>query len=71
MARRPGLIFPYMNTDTVWQSFRDSYNGMLDLFEQFDTWYTGQTGVNPNLSGGWVVEIHQERAGHGGKTSER
>lgn len=60
VARQLGLIFPYMNTDTVWQSFCDSYNGMLDLFEQFDTWYTGQTGVNPDLAGEWPRFIRSE-----------
>lgn len=60
VARQLGLIFPYMNTDTVWQSFCDSYNGMLDLFEDFDTWYTGQTGANSNLAGEWPRFIRSE-----------
>lgn len=60
VARQLGLVFSYMNIDTVWESYCDAYNGMLDLFEEFDTWYMGQTGVNPDLSGEWPRFIRSE-----------
>jgi chitinase len=59
-ARQIGLIFPYMNTDTVWQSFCDSYNGMLDLLTQFVTWYTQQGGAASDLAGEWPRFIRSE-----------
>lgn len=59
-ARQTGMVFSYMNIDTVWESYCDAYNGILDRLEEFDTWYTGQTGVNPDLAGEWPRFIRSE-----------
>jgi chitinase len=59
-AREIGFIFPYMNTDTVWRSFCDSYNGMLDLLTQFDTWHTQQGSAASDLAGEWPRFIRSE-----------
>lgn len=60
MAREIGFIFPYMNTDDVWQSFCASYNGMLTKIEGFDQWYQQKVGTSPNLAAEWPKFIRSE-----------
>lgn len=59
-ARQIGYIFTYMNIDTVWESFCDSYNGMYDLMKTFDTWYRGLTGADSHLADEWPLFIRSE-----------
>jgi hypothetical protein len=59
-AREIGYIFTYMNIDTVWESFCDSYNGMYNLMKTFDTWYRGETGVDSHLAEEWRLFIRSE-----------
>ncbi|OCL13057.1 hypothetical protein AOQ84DRAFT_372514 [Glonium stellatum] len=35
-----GMVFTYINNADVAQSFCTSYNGMLNVLDQFDQWYT-------------------------------
>jgi hypothetical protein len=60
IAREIGMIFTYMNLDTVWQSFCDTYNGILSNLEDFDTWYRGQTGAVSSLATDWPLFIRSE-----------
>lgn len=59
-ARETGMIFGYMNLDTVWESFCDSYNGMLDVLTQFDSWYQDLTGADSFLADEWPKFIRSE-----------
>lgn len=59
-ARQLGMVFTYMNMDTVWESFCDSYNGMLSAMEQFDIWYQDQTGTDSFLAEEWPAFIRSE-----------
>ncbi|KAI0123659.1 hypothetical protein BJ170DRAFT_659563 [Xylariales sp. AK1849] len=59
-ARETGMIFPYMNDDDVWQSFCDSYNGILDVLTQFDGWYQDLTGADSFLADEWPKFIRSE-----------
>lgn len=59
-AREVGLIFPYLNHDEVWESFCDTYNGVLDHLVDFDSWYETKTGAPSNLRGEWPRFIRSE-----------
>ncbi|KAF2223854.1 hypothetical protein BDZ85DRAFT_296016 [Elsinoe ampelina] len=58
-ARQVGMIFTYLNLDTVWESFCDTYNGMLDLFGKFDQWYN-VPGDTSHLADEWPKFIRAE-----------
>jgi hypothetical protein len=49
-VREIGLIFSYMNHDTIWQGFCATYNAILDPMVRFDAWYQGQTGATSQLA---------------------
>jgi chitinase len=59
-ARQIGYIFTYMNTDTVWESFCDTYNGILAHLTAFDTYYPSVTGSPSNLAHEWPLFIRSE-----------
>lgn len=60
MAREIGMVFAYMNLDTVWTSFCDVYNGILSLLTTFDDWYRRQTGDTSELRLEWPRFIRSE-----------
>jgi len=60
MAREIGMIFAYMNLDPVWESFCDTYNGILTQLEAFDAWYPTHTGVQSSLATEWPLYIRRE-----------
>lgn len=59
-VREIGLIFPYMNHDTIWQGFCATYNAILDLMVRFDAWYQGQTGATSQLADEWPKFVRSE-----------
>lgn len=59
-ARQLGMILPYMNIDTVWQSFCDTYNGILTLLESFDAWYLQTQQVSSQMADEWPKFIRKE-----------
>ncbi|KAF4212956.1 hypothetical protein CNMCM5878_000587 [Aspergillus fumigatiaffinis] len=59
-AREVGMIFTYMNLDTVWESFCDTYNGALDVLRRFDSWYQSYTGAVSTLADEWPKFIRSE-----------
>ena len=60
-AREIGMIFTYMNIDTVWQSFCDTYNGILAFLEKFDADYEGLGGGSTSvLAKEWPNYIRSE-----------
>jgi chitinase len=60
MAREIRMIFTYMNLDPVWETFCDTYNGILTHLEAFDTWYPTVTGVQSSLATEWPLYIRRE-----------
>lgn len=60
MAREIGMVFAYMNLDTVWTSFCDVYNGILSLLTTFNDWYRRQTGDTSELRLEWPRFIRSE-----------
>ncbi|KAJ4386833.1 hypothetical protein N0V93_009731 [Gnomoniopsis smithogilvyi] len=64
-AKEMGMIFNYLNTQAVWDSFCGSYEAIYDLMGDFDTWYAangafiqshGVIGV-PSLQSEWKTYI--------------
>jgi hypothetical protein len=43
---RAGLVFSYMNDDTVWGMWCDTYKGIYDQLDRFDKWYVNNKGAN-------------------------
>ncbi|KAG5764748.1 hypothetical protein H9Q72_007164 [Fusarium xylarioides] len=41
-----GLTFSYMNNDTIWGMWCDSYKGVYDRLDQFDKWYAVHKSAN-------------------------
>lgn len=35
-----GLTFSYMNDDTIWGMWCDTFKGVYDRLDRFDKWYT-------------------------------
>ncbi|RSL40913.1 hypothetical protein CEP54_015977 [Fusarium duplospermum] len=63
-AREIGMVFSYMNLDTIWESYCDTYNGILHLFEEFDDWYAEITGgPKSDLRSEWPKFIRSELDG--------
>ncbi|KAF1988220.1 glycoside hydrolase family 18 protein [Aulographum hederae CBS 113979] len=64
VAKEIGMVFTYMNQNTVWESFCESYNGILNLLEEFDRWYPNAFGTQQNdvsrLAAEWPRYIRSE-----------
>ncbi|KAF5557753.1 glycosyl hydrolase family 18 [Fusarium napiforme] len=59
-VRELGFVFGYMGRDDIWGAFCDSYNGILDLMETFDTWYLKESKSTSDLAAQWVSFIRSE-----------
>ncbi|KAF5974968.1 glycoside hydrolase family 18 [Fusarium coicis] len=59
-VRELGFVFGYMGRDDIWGAFCDSYNGILDLMETFDTWYFKESKSTSDLAAQWVSFIRSE-----------
>ncbi|RGP61415.1 glycosyl hydrolases family 18 [Fusarium longipes] len=59
-VRELGLVFGYMGRDDIWDAFCASYNGILDLMEQFDAWYLKKSTNKSDLAAEWVKFIRSE-----------
>ncbi|RSL95244.1 hypothetical protein CDV31_013975 [Fusarium ambrosium] len=60
VVREIGMVFSYLNLDTVWDSYCDTYNGILHWLEEFDDWYPERTGAKSDLRNEWPKFIRDE-----------